>query len=139
MIQPVTLTHQGNVAVLCLNNPPVKSLSPAVVGALAAAVDEFEVDRSYAALLIYCEGRTFVAGGDIASFDDPAFSTAPHNATLNRIEGSDRPVVAVLHGTVLGGGLELALACHYRISVPTAEFGLPHGKLGLLPRSLVTH
>ena len=134
----VYLVRHGDIAVLRIANPPVNALSSEVVAGLAAAVDAFEADRSYAALLVHCEGRTFVAGGDITSFDDPDFSAALYNGTLGRIEALDRPVAAVLHGTVLGGGLELALACHYRVAVPATKLGLPEVKLGILPGSLGT-
>ena len=88
--------------------------------------------------MLYCAGRTFVAGGDIARFELPDFSASPYNALLGRIEASRRPVVAALHGTVLGGGLELAMACHYRVAQPATRLGLPEVKLGLLPGSLGT-
>ncbi|MES2530052.1 MAG: 3-hydroxyacyl-CoA dehydrogenase NAD-binding domain-containing protein [Pseudomonadota bacterium] len=135
---PVTLTRHGDIALLTIANPPVNALSAEVVAGLAAAVDAFEADRSYAALLVHGDGRTFVAGGDIHSFDDPHFSAAPYNSALARIEALDRPVAASLHGTVLGGGLELALACHWRVALPGTKFGLPEVKLGILPGSLGT-
>ncbi|WP_017757427.1 enoyl-CoA hydratase-related protein, partial [Pseudacidovorax intermedius] len=139
MTEPVvSLARHGDMAVLTIANPPVNALSKAVVAGLAEAVLAFEADRSFAGLLVHCTGRTFVAGGDIGSFDDPAFSAAPYNRTLARIEAQDRPVVATLHGTVLGGGLELALACHARVALPGTQFGLPEVKLGLLPGSLGT-
>jgi 3-hydroxyacyl-CoA dehydrogenase len=138
MTSPVTLTRHGDLALLCIANPPVNALSVGVVAGLAAAVDAFEAEPSYRALLIHGDGRTFVAGGDITSFDDPDFSASLYNATLARIEGQHRPVAVALHGTVLGGGLELALAGHYRVAVPGTRFGLPEVKLGLLPGSLGT-
>ena len=138
MTGPVSLERQGEIAVLTIDNPPVNALSRAVIEGLAAALDEFEADRSCTALLIRCAGRTFVAGGDITSFDDADFSAAPFNRTLARIERLDRPVAAALHGTVLGGGMELALACHYRACRPGTQFGFPEVKLGLLPGSLGT-
>jgi 3-hydroxyacyl-CoA dehydrogenase len=90
------------------------------------------------ALLITCDGPTFVAGGDIAWFDHPGFSTVPFNCLLARLEAQQRPVAALMHGTVLGGGLELALACHWRLAAPGTQFGMPEVKLGLLPGSLGT-
>lgn len=113
-------------------------MSTAVASALAVALDEFERQPEARALVIYAAGRTFVAGGDIGEFEDPGFSAQPFNRTLARLERSERPVVAALHGTVLGGGLELALACHYRVAQPTTRFGFPEVKLGLLPGSLGT-
>ncbi|MDM0030611.1 3-hydroxyacyl-CoA dehydrogenase NAD-binding domain-containing protein [Variovorax sp. J22P271] len=138
MTSPVTLSRHGDIALLRIDNPPVNALSPAVVAGLVAAVDAFEADASYQALLVHGEGRTFVAGGDIASFDLPDFTTQPFNGTLARIEALGRPVVAALHGTVLGGGLELALACHWRVAHPKTQLGLPEVKLGILPGSLGT-
>lgn len=138
MTEPVTYRRHGEIALLVIDNPPVNALSPAVVAGLGAALDAFEADRTARALLLHCEGRTFVAGGDITSFDAPDFSAQPFNATLARLEAQDRPVVAALHGTVLGGGLELALACHFRLAVPGTQLGLPEVKLGLLPGSLGT-
>ncbi|NMM08323.1 3-hydroxyacyl-CoA dehydrogenase NAD-binding domain-containing protein [Polaromonas sp.] len=137
-MQLVRLERRGDVAVLTIANPPVNAIGTAVVAGLASAIDRFEADRSYKALLVHCDGSTFVAGGDIGSFDDPGFSAAPFNATLDRIETLDRPVVASLHGSVLGGGLELALACHWRVALPSTKLGMPEVKLGLLPGSLGT-
>ena len=136
--EPVTLERDGDLALLRIDNPPVNAISPDVVAGLERAIERFERDRSARALVIASAGRTFVAGGDIATFDDPSFSAAPFNRVLGRIESSDRPVVAALHGTVLGGGLELALACHWRLATADAQFGFPEVKLGLLPGSLGT-
>jgi 3-hydroxyacyl-CoA dehydrogenase len=136
--ETVSLLREGDIAVLRIDHPPVNAISPAVVVSLSAAIDRFEQDRGARALVVCCAGRTFVAGGDIASFDDPGFSAAPYNRVLARIEALDRPVVAAMHGTILGGGLELALACHWRIVQPAAQFGFPEVKLGLLPGSLGT-
>ncbi|MDM0071030.1 3-hydroxyacyl-CoA dehydrogenase NAD-binding domain-containing protein [Variovorax sp. J31P207] len=138
MNSPVTLNRHGDIALLRIDNPPVNALSPAVVAGLVAAIDAFEADASCKALLLHGEGRTFVAGGDISSFDLPDFTTQPFNGTLARIEALGRPVVAALHGTVLGGGLELALACHWRVAHPKTQLGLPEVKLGILPGSLGT-
>ena len=138
MNDPITLTRQGAVALLRIDNPPVNALATPVIEGLATALDAFERDLAAQALVIACAGRTFVAGGDIASFDQPDFSAQPFNRVLARIEQLDRPVVAALHGTALGGGMELALACHYRIADPRTRFGFPEVKLGLLPGSLGT-
>ena len=134
----VTLTREGDIALLCIDHPPVNAISPRVVRDLAAALDAFDQDGAARALVIFCAGRTFVAGGDIGSFDAADFSAAPYNAVLARIEALERPVVAALHGTVLGGGLELALACHWRVAQTGTRLGLPEVKLGLLPGSLGT-
>ena len=138
MTSTVTLERRGPIGLLRIDNPPVNALDPTTVSGLIAVVGEFESDRSLAALLVHCDGRSFVAGGDIAQFERADFSTQPFNRLLARLEALDRPVVAALHGTALGGGLELALACHYHVAVPSAKVGLPEVLLGLLPGSLGT-
>lgn len=135
---PVTLDREDAIGILRIDNPPVNAISAAVIDGLARALDAFEADRSLRALVVHCEGRTFVAGGDIASFEHPAFSAAPLNRSLARLEAQDRPVVAALHGTALGGGLELAMACHWRVAAPGTRVGQPEIKLGLIPGSLGT-
>lgn len=134
----VRLIRKGGLGILLIDNPPVNAVSPEVVAGLSEAFSAFEADRSLTALVIECAGRTFVAGGDIAAFTDPAFSAKPFNGLLGRIEASDRPVVAAMFGTVLGGGLELALACHARVAAPATQVGLPEITLGLVPGSLGT-
>ncbi|MEZ5646325.1 MAG: 3-hydroxyacyl-CoA dehydrogenase NAD-binding domain-containing protein [Burkholderiaceae bacterium] len=135
---PVTLKSEGAIGVLVINNPPVNALSPATVQGLIDGLAAFEARDDLKALVLHCEGRTFVAGGDIASFEDPDFSAAPYNSFLARLEAGSRPVVAALHGTALGGGLELALACHWRVAAQGTRVGLPEVKLGLIPGSLGT-
>lgn len=134
----VTLRREGGIATLWIDNPPVNAISARVIAGLAEGLEAFEADRSLAGLVIACAGRTFVAGGDITMFDQPGFTPRPFNALLARIEAQDRPVVAALFGTVLGGGLELALACHGRVADPATRLGLPEITLGLLPGSLGT-
>ncbi|HJV87756.1 MAG TPA: 3-hydroxyacyl-CoA dehydrogenase NAD-binding domain-containing protein [Noviherbaspirillum sp.] len=131
----VSLERHGALGVLRINNPPVNALSPGVVEGIKAAVESFEADTALRALVVCAQGRTFVAGGDISEFDKPDFTTEPFNSTLNRIENLERPVVAALFGTVLGGGLELAMACHYRVAAPSTRLGLPEVLLGILPGS----
>lgn len=138
MKELVALERHGRVAVLRINNPPVNALSPAVIEALQTKMDVFEADRSFDAMLVACDGRTFVAGADITMFDRPDFTTGPMNTFLKRLERSDRLVVAVVHGTALGGGLELALSCHYRVALPGTRVGLPEIKIGILPGSFGT-
>lgn len=135
---PVQLQIDGRLGVLRINHPPVNALGPATVQGLIEGFAAFEAQPQLQALVLHCEGRTFVAGGDIAAFEDPGFSAAPYNQLLARIEASARPVVAALHGTVLGGGLELAMACHARVANPATRLGLPEIKLGLIPGSLGT-
>lgn len=138
MSQPVSYSRSGRIGVLRIDSPPVNALSPVVIQGLNAALAHFEQDREAVAMVIACAGRTFVAGGDIAAFENPAFSAQPYNCILARIEALDRLVVAALHGTALGGGMELALAAHYRVACRGTQLGFPEVKLGLLPGSLGT-
>jgi len=89
-------------------------------------------------VVLRAAGRTFVAGGDITLFDDPGFTSAPLNALLDRIAAGDRAVIAALHGTALGGGLEIALSAHARVAAPGTKIGLPGITLGQIPGSLDT-
>lgn len=138
MTTPVTFTRDGRIGLICIDQPPVNALTSAVVTGLAEAFDNFERDTTLDALVIHCGGRTFVAGGDITAFEVPGFSAEPLNRLFGRIEASRKLVVAALHGTVLGGGLELAMACHHRVASADARFGMPEVHLGLLPGSLGT-
>ena len=128
----VDLQRNGEIAVVVVNSPPVNALSAAVRGGILRAVEVAVAEPSVKAIVLVCEGRTFIAGADVTEFDRPP--VAPSLAeTLGAIENAARPVVAALHGTALGGGLEIALAAHYRLAVPDAKLGLPEIKLGLIP------
>src|SRR5262245_36747060 len=128
----VDLDRRGRVAVLTVNNPPVNALSQHVRQGLKDGLAQAAADSQVAAIVIACAGRTFIAGADITEFGKPPVAPGLHEV-LDAIEGSSKPVVAAIHGTALGGGLEVTLACHYRVGVKTARFGLPEVKLGLLP------
>ena len=130
--QSVDLDRRGRIAVLTVNNPPVNALSQHVRQGLRDGLKQASGDANVAAIVIACAGRTFIAGADITEFGKPPKEPGLHEV-LDLIEGSPKPVVAVIHGTALGGGLEVTLACHYRIGVKTARFGLPEVKLGILP------
>jgi len=130
--QSVDLERRGRVAVLTVNNPPVNALSQHVRQGLRDGVNQATADATVGAIVITCAGRTFVAGADITEFGKPPMEPGLHEV-LDRIEGAPKPVVAAVHGTALGGGLEVTLACHYRVGVKTARFGLPEVRLGLLP------
>jgi 3-hydroxyacyl-CoA dehydrogenase len=134
----VHFEREGRIGLIKIDNPPVNAISSAVTSGLADALKCFEMSDDLDALVLYCAGRTWVAGGDIGAFDDPAFSAKPFNTFLARLEAQHRPVVAALHGTVLGGGLELALACHHRTARPGTRLGMPEVKIGLIPGSLGT-
>ena len=130
--QSVDLDRRGHVAVLTVNNPPVNALSRHVRQGLHEGLIQVGSDAAVQAVVITCAGRTFIAGADITEFGKPP--TEPSlNAVLDLIENCPKPVVAAIHGTALGGGLEVTLACHYRVGVKGARFGLPEVKLGLLP------
>jgi 3-hydroxyacyl-CoA dehydrogenase len=123
---------EGDVGVITLNSPPVNALSAAVRDGLAGGMAAAGADPGAKAIVIICEGRTFIAGADITEFGG-AQKGASLFAVQDAIEGSAKPVIAAIHGTALGGGLEVALACHYRVAVPSARCGLPEVALGLLP------
>jgi 3-hydroxyacyl-CoA dehydrogenase len=129
---PVTVARRGSVAVLTVDNPPVNALSHGVRLGLRDGVRQAGTDAGVAAVVITCAGRTFIAGADITEFGQPLKDPGLHEV-LDVIEESPKPVVAAIHGTALGGGLEVALACHWRVGVRTARLGLPEVKLGLLP------
>jgi 3-hydroxyacyl-CoA dehydrogenase len=130
--QSVQLDRRGHVAILTVNNPPVNALSQHVRQGLREGVRAATDDPEASAVVIVCAGRTFIAGADITEFGKPPQEPSLHEV-LDLIEQSPKPVVAAIHGTALGGGLEVTLACHYRVAVKTARFGLPEVKLGLLP------
>src|ERR687885_830776 len=129
---PISIRKHGDVLIVLSNNPPVNALSTAVRQGLVDAIAEAERDDSVHAVVIACEGQTFFAGADITEFGKP-----PQQPWLpvvvDTIENCSKPVVAAIHGTALGGGLEVALGCHYRVAVPSAKLGLPEVKLGILP------
>jgi len=128
----VTTERHGDVLVIISNNPPVNALGAAVRGGLKAGVEEALADDSIKAVVIRCDGRTFFAGADITEFTKaPVPPSFPE--MIETIENSPKPVIAAIHGTALGGGLETALSCHYRVAVPSAQLGVPEVKLGLLP------
>ncbi|MFO0203599.1 MAG: enoyl-CoA hydratase-related protein, partial [Alphaproteobacteria bacterium] len=128
----VTTRKDGDILVVSANNPPVNALGHAVRAGLEGAVKAAATDASVSAIVIRCEGRTFFAGADITEFGKPPQAPGLPDV-CDLIEQSSKPVVAAIHGTALGGGLEVALGCHYRIAVPSAKLGLPEVKLGLLP------
>jgi len=128
----VTMEKDGEIAVIIVNNPPVNALSWHVRQGLEDHFTAALADDSVKAIVLRCAGATFIAGADISEFGKPPRGP-DFNAVLNSIEAASKPVVAAIHGTALGGGLETALVCHYRVAVPSAKLGVPEVKLGLLP------
>lgn len=128
----VTTERHDEVFVIISNNPPVNALGAAVRQGLKAGIETAMADDAVKAVVIRCDGRTFFAGADITEFGKPPVEPGLHEV-LAMIENCPKPVVAAIHGTALGGGLETALCCHYRVAVPSAKLGVPEVKLGLLP------
>ncbi len=128
----VTFTKQGRIGIATVDNPPVNALSHAVRSGLVEAVAKADADPEVKALVLICAGRTFIAGADIREFGRPLESPLLNNL-VDDLEKSTKPFIAAIHGTALGGGLEVALACHFRIAVASARLGLPEVKLGILP------
>jgi 3-hydroxyacyl-CoA dehydrogenase len=121
-----------DVSVILVDNPPVNALSWHVREGLSDSFTAALADDAVKAIVLRCAGATFIAGADITEFGKPP-QGPDFNDVLNMIEAAGKPVVAAIHGTALGGGLETALVCHYRIAVPSAKLGVPEVKLGLLP------
>ena len=139
MSGPVHYEVRGGVAVITVDNPPVNALSPGVPEAISAAVERGGLDPEARALVLAGAGKTFIAGADIRIFEalrDREQSLERSHATharLRAIEDCPKPIVAAIHGTALGGGLEFAMACHYRIALASARVGQPEVALGIIP------
>tara|TARA_B100000953_G_scaffold169235_1_gene139374 strand:+ start:101 stop:2209 length:2109 start_codon:yes stop_codon:yes gene_type:complete len=124
----------GDVAVITVDNPPVNALSPGVPGGIIEGLGQANSDQSISAIVLIGEGRGFIAGADIRYFSKPWPEGEPRlGGVIKGIETSSKPVVAAIHGHALGGGLELAMCCHYRVIVPGARVGQPEVKLGIPP------
>src|ERR1700719_4735747 len=121
------------VGVITVDNPPVNALSPGVPDGIVAAVDRGNADPAVKAMVLIGAGRSFIAGADIRQFGKAPSRPANARRHYDVTDDSPKPVVAAIHGYALGGGLETALACHYRIAVPSAKVGLPEVQIGILP------
>src|SRR6266851_2120803 len=128
----VTVTLDRDVAVISVNNPPVNTITTAVRKVLFAAIADVRTQSGIAAVVLVCEGSTFFSGADIGEFAGPP-KEAEYRDLFRQLEQLPVPVVAGMHGVVMGGGLEIALACHYRVAVPGSRFGLPEVTLGIIP------
>jgi 3-hydroxyacyl-CoA dehydrogenase len=126
------LCVEDGIGIVSIDSPPVNALGAAVRRALDHAFRQFADDAAVKAIVLICEGRTFFAGADISELGKPI--QEPRLSSLfDLIENMPKPVIAAIHGTGLGGGLELALVCHYRVAERSAKVGLPEVKLGILP------
>ena len=137
MNELVNLTLDGDIGVITVNNPPVNALSPGVPEGIEAALQECCANPSVQAIILIGGGRTFIAGADIKQFAKLATGEkgidAAMRAMFPALDNCSKPVIAAIHGTALGGGLETALCCHYRVAVASAQVGQPEVKLGLIP------
>jgi 3-hydroxyacyl-CoA dehydrogenase len=130
---------KDGVAVITIDNPPVNALSPDVWTGIEALVARANADASASAIVLIGAGTTFIAGADIKVFDtlktreDSMTRSAGTHALLNRVEDSAKPLVAAIHGNALGGGLEVAQACHFRVAAKDAKVGQPEVMLGIIP------
>ncbi|MGB2605416.1 MAG: 3-hydroxyacyl-CoA dehydrogenase NAD-binding domain-containing protein [Candidatus Sulfotelmatobacter sp.] len=133
----VQLTRDKDVAIITINNPPVNALSPAVAQGIASAFEQVAKDDGIKAVVLIGGGRTFVAGADIKEFIKITSGKIPRGAGLLpfllQIENVRKPVVVAIHGSAFGGGLELAMAGHYRVAAPNSQLGQPEVKLGIIP------
>jgi 3-hydroxyacyl-CoA dehydrogenase len=132
----VQFTKSGNIGVITINNPPVNALSPGVPEGISESIDQLHKDDGLKAAVLIGGGSTFIAGADIKELAKMALGK-PRGASLlpllSKIEDCSKPVVAAIHGTALGGGMEIAMACHYRVAVRSAKVGQPEVKLGIIP------
>jgi 3-hydroxyacyl-CoA dehydrogenase len=131
--ETVSLERRDNVGVIIVDNPPVNAIAPSVRDGIDRGVDAFAGDPAIAAVVLHCAGGNFMAGADIRAFAAPGVPSKPGTAVMQAIEQLRKPVVAALQGNALGGGLEFALACHYRIAKANAKLGLPEVNIGLIP------
>ena len=129
----VRLDREGPIGVITVNNPPVNALSPGVPEGIIAALRQADADPAIAAMVLIGAGRSFIAGADIRQFGKGRPRPPLGQRVYDVLDAASKPVVAAIHGYALGGGLEIALACHYRIAVPGAKVGLPEVLIGILP------
>src|SRR5438552_7064344 len=137
MVGLVKFTVENGVGLITIDNPPVNALSTGVPEGIAAAIRQAGDDASVSAVVLIGAGRTFVAGADIKQLEERAQGRGPGAPNLHQllksIEDCPKPVVVAIHGTALGGGLELAMAGHYRVGSPDAQVGQPEVNLGIIP------
>ena len=134
MSNPVSISNRGPVAVLLMDRPPVNSLGYDLRAGIADALDRANADASVQIIVLTGSARAFSAGADITEFGTPNASKEPNlRVVIGLLENSPKPVVGAIAGQCLGGGLELAMGCHFRVALADAQLGLPEVKIGLLP------
>src|SRR5271155_4572923 len=136
MSELVKYARNGNVAIVTIDNPPVNALSPGVPEGIIEGIEQANADTEVGAIVVIGGGRTFIAGADIKEFGKITSGARPRLAlysVLLKIEDSTKPVVMAIHGTAFGGGLEVAMAGHYRVGVASSQVGQPEVKLGIIP------
>src|SRR4051794_40958745 len=136
MSELVSITRHADIAVVTISNPPVNALGPGVPEGIEACIATAAADPGVSAIVVIGGGRTFIAGADIREFGKVVRGEKPRRSLLPfllEIEDCPKPVVMAIHGTALGGGLETAMAGHYRVIAPTAQVGQPEVKLGIIP------
>src|SRR5437762_2164924 len=136
MTELVLQTREGEISIITINNPPVNALSPGVPEGIAAAIAQACEDESIKGVVLIGGGRTFIAGADIKEFGKVTSGEKGRGSLLPlllAIEDCPKPTVAAIHGTAFGGGLEVAMAFHYRVAAPSAQVGQPEVKLGIIP------
>src|SRR5438445_10081001 len=129
----VRFENADGIGVITIDNPPVNALSPGVPEGIVAAVDRGNADPAVTAMVLIGAGRSFIAGADIRQFGGGPSTPPTGRRPYDVLDQSPKPIVAAIHGYALGGGLETALACHYRVAVPSAKVGLPEVQIGILP------
>ena len=129
----VRLEKEGDIGVIIVNYPPVNALGPGVADGIIDALNRGNADPEIRAMVLIGAGRSFIAGADIRGFGTGRKRAPLGSRTYDVMDASAKPVVAAIHGYALGGGLENALGCHYRIAVPSAKVGLPEVQIGILP------
>ena len=128
----VRVQRDGELALVVVHNPPVNTITAEVRAGLRQALQEIQPSKDVRGVLLLCEGSTFFSGADIGEFSGPP-KEEEYRDLFNDYEALNVPVVAAMHGTVMGGGLEIALACHYRVAAPGTRFGMPEVTLGIIP------
>src|SRR6202795_308456 len=129
----VRFEKDGDIGLITVDNPPVNALSPGVPEGIVVAVDKGNANPAVKAMILIGAGRSFIAGADIRQSGKGPSTPPSGRRPYDVLDESAKPVIAAIHGYALGGGLEIALACHYRVAVPSAKVGLPEVQIGLLP------